>query len=52
MDLGAASVITVRLDRLRTHDQIVTYGTQVVALIGDVPFVVQDSPLATGDRDE
>tara|TARA_R110002049_G_scaffold10127_3_gene50419 strand:- start:128259 stop:129182 length:924 start_codon:yes stop_codon:yes gene_type:complete len=48
MDLGAAGVMVAPPGSLRTDDQIVTYYTQVAELIGDVPFVLQDFPLATG----
>ena len=48
MDPGAAGVMIAPPGGLRTDDQIVTYYTQVAELIGDVPFVLQDFPLATG----
>lgn len=48
MELGAAGVMIAPPGGLRTDDQIVTYYTQVAELIGDVPFVLQDFPLATG----
>jgi 4-hydroxy-tetrahydrodipicolinate synthase len=48
MDLGAAGVMVAPPGSLRTDDQIVNYYTQVAELIGDVPFVLQDFPLATG----
>ena len=48
MDLGAVGVMVAPPGSLRTDDQIVTYYTQVANLIGDVPFVLQDFPLATG----
>lgn len=48
MDLGAAGVMVAPPGALRTDDQIVAYYTQVAELIGDVPFVLQDFPLATG----
>ena len=48
MDLGAAGVMVAPPGNLRTDDQIVTYYKQVADLIGDVPFVLQDFPLATG----
>lgn len=48
MDLGAAGVMVAPPGALRTDDQIVTYYRQVADLIGDVPFVLQDFPLATG----
>ncbi len=48
MDMGAAGVMIAPPSSLRTDDQITTYYTQVAELIGDVPFVLQDFPLATG----
>ena len=45
---GAAGVMIAPPGSLRTDDQIVGYYTQVAELIGDVPFVLQDFPLATG----
>lgn len=48
MDLGAAGVMIAPPGSLRTDDQIVNYYSQVADLIGDVPFVLQDFPLATG----
>jgi 4-hydroxy-tetrahydrodipicolinate synthase len=48
MDLGAAGVMVAPPGHLRTDDQIVTYYRQVAEVLGDVPFVLQDFPLATG----
>ncbi|MCH2164532.1 MAG: dihydrodipicolinate synthase family protein [Marinovum sp.] len=48
MDLGAAGVMIAPPGTLRTDEQIITYYSQVAELIGDVPFVLQDFPLATG----
>ncbi|MBD3665600.1 dihydrodipicolinate synthase family protein [Sulfitobacter aestuariivivens] len=48
MDIGAAGVMVAPPGGLRTDDQIVAYYHQVAELIGDVPFVLQDFPLATG----
>ncbi len=48
MDMGAAGVMVAPPSSLRTDDQIMTYYRQVAELIGDVPFVLQDFPLATG----
>ena len=48
MDLGAAGVMVAPPGSLRTDDQIYTYFCQVAELLGDVPFVLQDFPLATG----
>ncbi len=47
MDAGAAGVMIAPPSNLRTDDQIVGYYRQAVAAIGaDVPFVLQDYPLA------
>lgn len=46
--LGAAGVMVAPPGSLRTDDQIYNYYSQVAELIGDVPFVLQDFPLATG----
>ncbi|MFG6546888.1 dihydrodipicolinate synthase family protein [Sulfitobacter sp. 1A10445] len=48
MDLGAAGVMVAPPGSLRTDDQIVNYYQQVVEVLGDVPFVLQDFPLVTG----
>ncbi|MDF1727057.1 MAG: dihydrodipicolinate synthase family protein [Sulfitobacter sp.] len=48
MDLGAAGVMVAPPGSLRTDDQIYGYFTQIGDLLGDVPFVLQDFPLATG----
>ncbi len=48
MDLGAAGVMVAPPGGLRTDDQITIYYHQVAELLGDVPFVLQDFPLATG----
>jgi len=48
MDLGAAAVMVAPPGTLRTDDQIYTYYTQIAELLGEVPFVLQDFPLATG----
>lgn len=49
MDDGAAGVMIAPPGSLRTDDQIVTYYRQAAGAIGtDVPFVLQDFPLATG----
>ena len=47
MDLGAAGVMVAPPGSLRTDDQIVTYFRQAADVLGDVPFVLQDFPLAT-----
>jgi 4-hydroxy-tetrahydrodipicolinate synthase len=47
MDGGAAGVMIAPPAALRTDEQIVTYYAQAVAAIGtDIPFVIQDYPLA------
>ncbi|HZV20596.1 MAG TPA: dihydrodipicolinate synthase family protein [Hyphomicrobiales bacterium] len=47
MDQGAAAVMIAPLPSLRTDDQIRNYFRQAVEAIGpDIPFVVQDYPLA------
>jgi 4-hydroxy-tetrahydrodipicolinate synthase len=48
MDMGAAGVMVAPTGSLRTDDQIFTYYRQIGDLLGDVPFVLQDFPLATG----
>ncbi len=49
MARGAAGVMIAPPASVRTDDQIVAYYRQAVAAIGaDVPFVLQDHPLATG----
>ena len=48
MDDGAAGVMIAPPGSLKTDDQIVGYYRQAVDFIGDVPFVLQDFPLATG----
>ncbi len=45
---GAAAVMVAPPGSLRTDDQIVSYYHQMSDFIGDVPFVLQDFPLATG----
>jgi len=47
MDLGAAGVMIAPIPSLRTDDQIIRYYEQAIEAIGDdVPFVIQDYPLA------
>ena len=49
MDLGAAGVMVAPTSNLRTDHQLYSYFSNVVDAIGeDVPFVLQDFPLATG----
>jgi 4-hydroxy-tetrahydrodipicolinate synthase len=45
---GAAAVMVAPPSALRTDDQIVSYYHQVSDFIGEIPFVLQDFPLATG----
>ena len=53
MDAGAAGVMIAPPPALRTDDQIVNYFAQAVAAIGtDIPFVLQDYPLAADRRDD
>jgi 4-hydroxy-tetrahydrodipicolinate synthase len=47
MDLGAAGVMIAPPPHLRTDEQITTYYAQAVEAVGqDIPFVIQDYPLA------
>ena len=49
MEAGAAGVMIAPPSTVRTDDQIAGYYEQCVAAIGaDVPFVIQDYPLASG----
>ena len=49
MDKGAAAVMIAPPSSVRTDDQIVSYFRNAVEAIGsDVPWVLQDFPLATG----
>ena len=49
MAKGAAGVMIAPPPSLRTDDQIVTYYAQAADAIGsDIPFVIQDYPLALG----
>ena len=53
MERGAAGVMIAPPNTLRTDDQIVAYYAQAVEAIGtDVPFVLQDYPLAFGGADD
>lgn len=48
MDIGAGGVMIAPPGNLRTDDQIVNYYADCVEAIGaDVPFVIQDYPLAS-----
>jgi len=49
MDAGAAGVMVAPPHKLRTDDGIAGYYNNVAEVLGrDVPFVLQDYPLATG----
>jgi 4-hydroxy-tetrahydrodipicolinate synthase len=49
LELGAAAVMIAPPPTCRTDDQIVTYYRQASEAMGaDVPFVIQDYPLASG----
>ena len=48
MDAGAAGVMVAPVGGLRSDQQILTYYHNVAEALGDVPFVLQDFPLATG----
>jgi len=48
MDAGAAGVMVAPPMGLKTDDRIVGYYQDVAQMLGDVPFVVQDFPQATG----
>ncbi len=48
MDSGATGVMVAPPSGLRTDAQIVSYFHNTADALGDVPFVLQDFPLATG----
>jgi 4-hydroxy-tetrahydrodipicolinate synthase len=48
MDAGASGVMIAPPSSLRTDDQIYAYFETAAAMLGDIPFVLQDYPLATG----
>ncbi|WP_229428714.1 dihydrodipicolinate synthase family protein [Microvirga pudoricolor] len=48
MSDGAAGVMIAPPSSLRSDQQILTYYKQAADFLGDVPFVLQDFPLATG----
>lgn len=48
MDAGAAGVMVAPTGGLRSDDQIAGYYHGVAETLGQVPFVLQDFPLATG----
>ncbi|MEM6890465.1 MAG: dihydrodipicolinate synthase family protein [Pseudomonadota bacterium] len=47
MDAGAAAVMVAPTMGLRTDAQIISYFHDVAGTLGDIPFVLQDFPLAT-----
>jgi 4-hydroxy-tetrahydrodipicolinate synthase len=47
-DLGAAGVMVAPPAHLRTDDQIYNYFESVAETLGEIRFVLQDYPLATG----
>lgn len=47
MDAGASGVMVAPPHTLKTDGQIVTYFHDVAHTLGDIPFVLQDFPLAT-----
>lgn len=48
MDGGAAGVMVAPQSGLRTEEAIVAYFHHVAEVLGDIPFVLQDFPQATG----
>jgi 4-hydroxy-tetrahydrodipicolinate synthase len=48
MDDGAAGVMAAAPSTLRTDDQIFSYFESVAETLGDIPFALQDYPLASG----
>lgn len=48
MDAGASGVMVAPPMGLRTDAQIVSYFQNATEALGDIPFVLQDFPLATG----
>jgi 4-hydroxy-tetrahydrodipicolinate synthase len=48
MDGGASGVMVAPPGTVRTDDQIVAYFANVVETLGDIPFVLQDFPQASG----
>lgn len=48
MDCGAAAVMVAPPHTLKTDRQILDYYRQVAVTLQDIPFVLQDFPLATG----
>lgn len=47
MDAGAAGVMVAPPGNLRTDAQIIAYFQNTAEFLGDIPFVLQDFPLAT-----
>ncbi len=48
MEAGAAAVMVAPPAGLRTGDAVVAYFAQVAEILGDIPFVLQDFPQASG----
>ena len=48
MEAGAAGVMVAPPSRLRTDAKITRYYQDTSAVLGQIPFVLQDFPLATG----
>jgi len=48
MDAGAAGVMVAATAGLRSDDQILAYFQSVARALDDIPFALQDYPLATG----
>ena len=48
MDAGTAGVMVAPPSSLRTDAQILTYFHNTAEILGSIPFVLQDFPLATG----
>ncbi|MGI3185734.1 dihydrodipicolinate synthase family protein [Nioella aestuarii] len=48
MEAGAAGVMVSPPMGLQTDDQIISYFHNTAETLGDIPFVLQDFPLATG----
>ncbi len=48
MDIGAAGVMVAPQTAARTDDAIYSYFRMVVETLGDIPWVLQDYPMASG----
>lgn len=48
MDAGASGVMVAPPSGLKTDDQILNYYRHTAEVLGTIPFVLQDFPLATG----